>query len=62
MDKLAKFIRSVVPDAVPYDEQRTQTQTRDELVQDVIDGTKEATMAVRLTYVNDIILNPSLLP
>ncbi|KAI0133763.1 L-lysine-aminomutase [Xylariales sp. AK1849] len=49
VDKLAKFLRSVVPETVPYDEQQLRTQTRDELVNDVMDGTREATMAVRMT-------------
>ncbi|KAK9413292.1 putative L-lysine-aminomutase [Seiridium unicorne] len=48
VEKLARFLHQVVPDTIPYGRQRNQTQIRDELVKDVLEGTKMATMAVRI--------------
>lgn len=48
---LTKFLNSVLPEMVPYGGQPTRTQTREELIKDVVSGTLAATMAIRLTYV-----------
>lgn len=47
--KLLKFLNAVLPETVPYDEEGTRMQTRDELVKDVFDGVTAATMAIRMT-------------
>lgn len=47
--KLLKFLNAVLPDSVPYDEEGTQMQTRDELIKDVFDGITAATMSIRIT-------------
>ncbi|KAK9772088.1 putative L-lysine-aminomutase [Seiridium cardinale] len=49
VEKLARFLHQVVPDTIPYGGQLNQTRTRAELVKDVLEGTKMATMAVRIT-------------
>ncbi|OAA68611.1 L-lysine-aminomutase [Niveomyces insectorum RCEF 264] len=47
--KLISFLEAVLPDRVPFDEAGTEMQTRDELVADVLDGIKAATMSTRIT-------------
>lgn len=47
--KLFKFLQAVVPAQVPIDTAGTQMQSRDEFIQDVLDGVTAATMAIRLT-------------
>lgn len=47
--KLLRFLQAVVPDLVPLDRSRTQMQTRDEFIKDVLDGVTAATMAIRMT-------------
>ncbi|KAM7193699.1 hypothetical protein V8F33_007633 [Rhypophila sp. PSN 637] len=47
--KLFKFLQTVVPDEVPVDALKTQMQSRDEFIKDVLDGVTAATMAIRLT-------------
>lgn len=47
--KLLKFLTGVLPDQVPVDANATQFQTREELIQDVLDGVTTATMAIRMT-------------
>ncbi|KAM7222637.1 hypothetical protein V8F06_002131 [Rhypophila decipiens] len=47
--KLFKFLQAVVPDEVPVDALKTQMQSRDEFIKDVLDGVTAATMAIRLT-------------
>jgi lysine 2,3-aminomutase len=49
VDKLARFLNAVLPDTIPYDKSGIVSQTRDELVRDVVEGTEEATMAIRMT-------------
>ncbi len=50
--KLLKFLNAVLPDEVPYDNESGRTQTRDELIRDVLDGIVAATMSIRMTYVS----------
>ena len=47
--KLLRFLQAVVPDLVPLDKSRTQMQTREEFIKDVLDGVTAATMAIRMT-------------
>ena len=50
--KLYKFLAAVLPAEVPLYKQGntvTQTQTREELLQDVVDGVRTATMEIRMT-------------
>lgn len=47
--KLNKFLTAVVPDRVPLDVSGEPTQSRDELIEDVFEGMKTATMAIRIT-------------
>ena len=53
--KLASFLEQVLPDQVPMDDldnvncQGALMQTREELVADVVDGIKTATMSTRMT-------------
>jgi len=46
--KLLRFLQAVVPDQVPFDSS-SSVQTRDEFIQDVLEGVMAATMAIRLT-------------
>lgn len=48
--KLANFLAAVLPDKVPFEEGSDQMQTREDLVADVTDGIKTATMSIRITY------------
>ncbi|OIW35337.1 kama family protein [Coniochaeta ligniaria NRRL 30616] len=47
--KLVKFLSAVLPENVPFDNSGSRTQTREELIQDVLDGVTTATMAIRIT-------------
>lgn len=49
--KLFEFLNAVVPDEVPYDKNGTSTQSKEDLIEDVLDGVDAATMAVRITFV-----------
>jgi len=44
--KLFKFLSAVLPDEVPCGD---GSQTREELIKDVLDGVTAATMAIRMT-------------
>ncbi|KAK5654966.1 hypothetical protein OQA88_6724 [Cercophora sp. LCS_1] len=48
-DKLKRFLDAVIPDHVPLDKSGTQTMSREEFVQDVMDGVAAATMSIRMT-------------
>jgi lysine 2,3-aminomutase len=47
--QLYKFLQTTLPDEVPFDQSGTRMQTRDEFIQDVLEGITAATMAVRMT-------------
>jgi lysine 2,3-aminomutase len=47
--QLYKFLQTTLPDEVPFDQSGTRMETRDEFIQDVLEGITAATMAVRMT-------------
>jgi lysine 2,3-aminomutase len=47
--KLFEFLKAVVPDEVPYDEEGTRTQAKEDFLMDVIGGVKSSTMSIRIT-------------
>ena len=47
--KLEAFLSAVLPEVVPFDSDGSTSQSRQDLIADVLDGVKTATMAVRLT-------------
>ncbi|EPE04863.1 kama family protein [Ophiostoma piceae UAMH 11346] len=47
--KLARFLEAVLPDHVPMDDGSGTLQSRDDLITDVLDGIKAATMSTRMT-------------
>lgn len=48
-EKLWCFLRSVVPDEIPFDEERTRSQSKQEFLEDVVNGINLSTMAIRIT-------------
>lgn len=49
--KLFEFLKAVVPDEIPFDEEGTRTQSKEDFLMDVFSGVKSSTMAIRMTYV-----------
>lgn len=49
--KLLQFLSAVVPDEVPFDEEGTRTQAKEDFLLDVLDGVKSSTMSIRITWV-----------
>jgi lysine 2,3-aminomutase len=47
--QLFRFLQAVLPEEVPLDEPSAGMQTRDDFIQDVVEGIKAATMSVRMT-------------
>jgi hypothetical protein len=47
-EPLRRLLTSLIPDFVPFDEGTTQTQSREDLIDDVFAGLKAITMSMRL--------------
>ena len=47
--KLHRFLRSVVPEEIPYESHVAGSQTQENFIQDVFEGISASTMAVRIT-------------
>ncbi|KAK4151076.1 hypothetical protein C8A00DRAFT_36310 [Chaetomidium leptoderma] len=47
--QLFRFLQAVLPEEVPLDKPGVEMQTRDDFIQDVVEGIKAATMSVRMT-------------
>ncbi|ROV89958.1 hypothetical protein VMCG_10121 [Cytospora schulzeri] len=48
-ESLYHFLKAVVPEEVPFDEEHTRTQTKEDFLLDVIDGVNSSTMSIRIT-------------
>ncbi|KAL1883107.1 hypothetical protein VTK73DRAFT_9474 [Phialemonium thermophilum] len=48
-DRLFNFLSAVLPDSVPYDKHSVRMQSREELIKDVLNGVRAATMTIRVT-------------
>lgn len=48
-EKLFTFLNAVVPKEVPFDDECTRTQTKEDFLMDVVNGVRAATMSIRIT-------------
>lgn len=50
--KVLVFLKSVLPEEVPYDKDGTRTQRKEELMKDIVDGAGVSNMSIRVTFVS----------